>query len=40
MLLLSIGRSLTPPDATPLRLSLKQLGHRRSLHPIAAPYDE
>src|SRR5690242_10705873 len=39
LLRLSLGRSLTPPNATPLRLSCKKLGHRRSPHPIAAPYD-
>ena len=38
---LTVGRSLTYPSGTPLRLSFKKaLGHRRSLHPIAAPYDE
>src|SRR5688572_1329821 len=32
-----VGRSLTYPSGTPLRLSSKKLGHKRSLHPIAAP---
>jgi hypothetical protein len=40
VLLLTVGRSLTYPIGTPLRLSSKKLGHKRSLHPIAAAYDE
>jgi phenylpropionate dioxygenase-like ring-hydroxylating dioxygenase large terminal subunit len=35
---LSFGRSLTPPNAdAPPAVFQKQLGHRPSLHPIAAP---
>jgi hypothetical protein len=40
VLLLTVGRSLTYPSGTPLRLSSKKLGHKRSLHPIAGAYGE
>jgi hypothetical protein len=41
MFVLSIGRSLTRPNAAPLRLSFKKtLGRETGPHPIAAPYDQ